>query len=173
MFGPVWVAGKVGSTKPVSPGTDMSRLKAFNILGLKPGNSFKKVKSAYFKLCLEHHPDHTAHLSRLEQKRKQEKFLLIQQAYEQLKAAEHSPFQPQPPVESPRVNPSTTIKVLILEEKSSPQFRNSMQYLAMGFFVFFVFNHLLIRRQEKNVERQRQFGWAVHSQRAVKEEPSE
>lgn len=66
--------------------TTSSLSRAYSILGIAASASDNEVKKAYRKLAKVHHPDKVIHLGEEFQKKAKEKFQIIQDAYELIRA---------------------------------------------------------------------------------------
>jgi DnaJ like chaperone protein len=64
---------------------DITLEEAYNILGVSEKATDEEIKKAYRKLAMEHHPDRVAYLGEEIQKKAQEKFKKISEAYELIK----------------------------------------------------------------------------------------
>ncbi|MBF0101801.1 MAG: DnaJ domain-containing protein [Desulfobacterales bacterium] len=65
--------------------THTTQLKTpYEILGIQPGASFAEIQSAYRKAAQAYHPDKVAHLGEELRKLAEQKFIEIQQAYQEL-----------------------------------------------------------------------------------------
>lgn len=60
-------------------------LDAYKVLELSPDATNEEIKKAYRRLAMEHHPDRVSYLGEEIQKKAQEKFKKIQEAYELIK----------------------------------------------------------------------------------------
>lgn len=60
-------------------------LDAFKVLEVSPNATNEEIKKAYRRLAMEHHPDKVSYLGEDIQKKAQEKFKKIQEAYELIK----------------------------------------------------------------------------------------
>ena len=63
----------------------MSKRDYYEILGVGKDTDAKDIKKAYRKMAMKHHPDKLSDLSEAQQKMGKEKFLKIQEAYENIK----------------------------------------------------------------------------------------
>jgi len=63
----------------------MSKRDYYEILGVGKDTDAKDIKKAYRKMAMKHHPDKLSDLSEAQQKMGKEKFLKVQEAYENIK----------------------------------------------------------------------------------------
>ncbi|KAJ3368301.1 hypothetical protein HDU91_000699 [Kappamyces sp. JEL0680] len=92
--------------------------------------SSKDAKSAYYKLCQEFHPDLASHLDDEARKKRNAQFLLVQEAYEYIKSHPSALVRDGAPGASHFSSDRTRHEQT--NNKSSPEFRKSMQMLFMG-----------------------------------------
>ncbi len=65
---------------------DITLEEAYKILGVSEKATDEEIKKVYRKLAMEHHPDRVAYLGEEIQKKAQEKFKKISEAYELIKS---------------------------------------------------------------------------------------
>ena len=126
------------------------------------------LKTAYYKLSKEYHPDHSQNYSEVERKQRKDHYLLIQEAYSFLR--ENPSFHSSSTLTYPSSTASSSGASAASSSSQSyttyqperPEFKRGFQAFGLGVLFLFLLNLIMTKKVEKNISRTREMGWTIH-----------